>query len=53
MKKIYHLFHFINWMLILPKKFENHFEQKLKDYEEKKDMPYVSLLEKKFMSSTV
>ncbi|MCP5498093.1 MAG: cytosolic protein [Leptospiraceae bacterium] len=44
--EIFHLFHFINRVLVLPVEMERSFEKKLKYYEEKKEMPYVSLFER-------
>ena len=44
--EIFHLFHFINRMLVLPVQLERSFEKELKYYEEKKEMPYVSLFER-------
>jgi Domain of unknown function (DUF4351) len=43
---VVNLFHFIDWILTLPKPLENEFWQELKAYEEERKMPYITSVER-------
>ncbi|AOC54037.1 hypothetical protein amyaer_3332 [Microcystis aeruginosa NIES-2481] len=43
---ILNLFKFIDWLMSLPTKLEQEFQQKLNQYEEEKRMPYITSVER-------
>jgi hypothetical protein len=43
---VVNLFHFIDWILTLPKPLENEFWQELKAYEEERKMPYITSVQR-------
>lgn len=43
---VLNLFNFIDWLLTLPKPLENEFWQDLKDYEERRKVPYITSVER-------
>lgn len=43
---ILNLFHFIDWVMVLPKGLEQSFRQELKEYEEERSMRYVTSIER-------
>jgi len=45
-EEILHLFHFIDWLMVLPEELERSFWDTLEQYEEEKRMPYVTSVER-------
>lgn len=44
---VWEIFRFIDWIMILPEKYEQRFEQAIKEYEEGEPMPYVTTIERR------
>jgi hypothetical protein len=47
------LFRFLDWILVLPENLENQFDEELSNFEEERQMPYVTSVERKAIRNTV
>jgi hypothetical protein len=50
---ILELFRFLDWILVLPEDLENQFDEELSNFEEEREMPYVTSVERKAIRNTV
>jgi hypothetical protein len=50
---ILELFRFLDWILVLPENLENQFDEELSNFEEERQMPYVTSVERKAIRNTV